>query len=425
MSLKSFLRRILSHSRFGASLYAFMFRVKRAIKSGAWSVSPGDARANGPHKFFVDLTGIAINGGKWTGVERVVRNLFLEWRKAPPEGYDVVAVAEDGARFCALEEDVIEDKVMKAEPIAFGEPIAPRYGDVFVSAFQIGMENFRTKKCFREWRQRGVRVFVTVHDLNSIRAAKYFDTDIDRYIYKKVFASVIDSCSGVVAVSRYSAEDIKKYFDETDIDAKELTIDVAHNGCKTLLLEHDRSNAERHDFLMVGQILPHKAIEQTIAAFDDLWAKSFYHRLVLLGRTAKGFSGSVELAEKIRSHPQFGRMLVWLDDASDEDLAEVYARSRALIFASYIEGFGLPLIEAAQNELPIICRDHPLYREVCGSYAFYFEDSRDSSVIADAVERWVSLDARGEAPQSKGMPYLTWEQSAARWKEVMFGRHDR
>lgn len=108
-----------------------------------------------------------------------------------------------------------------------------------------------------------------------------------------------------------------------------------------------------------------------------------------------------------------------LDSASDDELVSYYTNSAALIFASYAEGFGLPLIEAAQYELPIIARDIPIFREVAGSHAFYFDDSKDPAVIANAVDQWLTLRDSGQVPSSVGMPFLTWKESATLFADAI------
>ena len=61
-----------------------------------------------------------------------------------------------------------------------------------------------------------------------------------------------------------------------------------------------------------------------------------------------------------------------------------------LISPSEGEGFGLPLIEAAQHATPIIARDIPVFREVAGDHAFYF-DGLEASALADAIHQWLAL----------------------------------
>ena len=79
--------------------------------------------------------------------------------------------------------------------------------------------------------------------------------------------------------------------------------------------------------------------------------------------------------------------------------------------ASEGEGFGLPLVEAARHQLPIIARALPVFREVAGSHAFYF-DGWEATSLARALHEWLRLHAAGLAPTSQGMQWLTWEQSA-------------
>uniref|UniRef100_UPI0028A90E65 glycosyltransferase n=2 Tax=Pseudomonadati TaxID=3379134 RepID=UPI0028A90E65 len=74
-------------------------------------------------------------------------------------------------------------------------------------------------------------------------------------------------------------------------------------------------------------------------------------------------------------------------------------------------GFGLPLIEAAQRQLPIVARDIPVFREVAGEHAHYF-DGKQTDALKQALLTWLELNSKGLAPQSKNMPWLTWKQSS-------------
>ncbi len=71
-----------------------------------------------------------------------------------------------------------------------------------------------------------------------------------------------------------------------------------------------------------------------------------------------------------------------------------------------------PLIEAAQHKLPIIARDIPVFREVAGEYAYYF-DGKEPSDLAQSITKWLQLHASEQHPTSDNMPWLTWKESAA------------
>ncbi|WP_413700395.1 hypothetical protein ACLKMH_00330 [Psychromonas sp. KJ10-10] len=54
----------------------------------------------------------------------------------------------------------------------------------------------------------------------------------------------------------------------------------------------------------------------------------------------------------------------------------------------------------------------PIFREVAGEYAYYFENDKDPQVVANALKRWLDLYEKDEHPKSDNMPWLTWKQSA-------------
>ena len=82
------------------------------------------------------------------------------------------------------------------------------------------------------------------------------------------------------------------------------------------------------------------------------------------------------------------------------------------------EGFGLPLVEAAQHGLPIIARDIPLFREVAGEHAYYFL-GEDPKGLANTLRTWLSL---GHAvPASTDLLRMTWQQSSRQLLDIILG----
>jgi len=177
---------------------------------------------------------------------------------------------------------------------------------------------------------------------------------------------------------------------------------------------------------MVGTIEPRKGYLQAIDAFSQLWAEGVEANLVIVGK--EGWKGLPEMArrdipatiERLRSHSELDRRLYFLEGISDEYLEKVYGASTCLIAASYGEGFGLPLVEAAQHELPIIARDIPVFREVAGEHAFYFE-GLNANDLAASVREWLALHAEGRHPISAGMSWLSWKDSAAQLRSALLG----
>lgn len=74
--------------------------------------------------------------------------------------------------------------------------------------------------------------------------------------------------------------------------------------------------------------------------------------------------------EKYENNP----LIKFLDYVPNEDLEKIMSIATVLIFASYYEGFGLPILEAQSCELPVITSKGSATEEISG----------DSSILVDA-----------------------------------------
>lgn len=86
----------------------------------------------------------------------------------------------------------------------------------------------------------------------------------------------------------------------------------------------------------------------------------------------------------------------FLGYVSDAAKNETLAGSLGLIMPSLFEGFGIPLIEAAFQGKPVFCSDIPVFREVMGENAFYFDPHSPAS-IAHCIQTYVGEPAKHDA----------------------------
>ena len=181
---------------------------------------------------------------------------------------------------------------------------------------------------------------------------------------------------------------------------------------------------ERITFLMVGTIEPRKGYLQVIDAFTLLWDKDYAVNLMIVGKEGwKDLSPSMRrdiplTMDRLLNHERLNKNLFWFEGLSDEYLEKLYKASSCLIAASYDEGFGLPLIEAAQHKLPMMVRDIPVFREVATQYASYFK-AGNASELANEISDWIKLREKHEMPKSAEMPYLSWRKSAEELKKFI------
>lgn len=110
----------------------------------------------------------------------------------------------------------------------------------------------------------------------------------------------------------------------------------------------------------------------------------------------------------------------WLGFADNADLPALYSAARAFVFPSYMEGFGLPVLEAMACGTPVACANVSSVPEVCGECALQF-DPYNVEEIAQALQKLTSDEDLCRQLSAKGLErarLMTWEQTAKNMLEL-------
>jgi len=395
-------------------------------------------------RLFLDITATCRNDLK-TGIERVARALLLALLEAPPAGYRIepVYLNDTGGAWHYRSARHYTHGLLGCPPEAFvDERVEPECGDVLLGLDISGDMLVQAERAglFADYRNRGVTVYSVVFDLLPVRMPEVFPPGTDQ-IHAR-WLQTVAKFDGAICISKAVADDLVAWQEAAGFAWQDrrpfrvgwfhLGADVANSAPSVGLPD----NAEwmlgqlraRPSFLMVGTIEPRKGYLQTIEAFSQLWREGVDVNLVIVGREGwRGLPDDLrrdipQTIARLRTHPELNKRLFWLEGISDEYLEKVYAASTCLIAASYGEGFGLPLIEAAQHKLPIIARDIPVFREVAGAHASYF--SADNGVeLAREVWDWLALNEEKRVPLSEEICTLTWKQSAERLMQLCISKN--
>jgi glycosyltransferase involved in cell wall biosynthesis len=182
-------------------------------------------------------------------------------------------------------------------------------------------------------------------------------------------------------------------------------------GCADQELELMEPLYRKPFILMVGTLEPRKGYAQTLDAFECYWAKGGVAALVVVGKP--GWKTDA-LQARLRTHPEQNNRLFWFDNASDELLQLLYQAAAGVLLASEAEGCGLPLIEAAQYGKPALARNIPVFREIAGPNASFF----DAVSFAGHLESWIQ-----QIQNAKFCPGLAvqmpWSDSAVKLTEIV------
>ena len=309
------------------------------------------------------------------------------------------------------------------------EVVTPQQGDIvltldwsdrLVDAYESGFLSYLMNN--------GVMLYATIFDLLPVLMPEYFPPQAELPSHR--WLQVTAKLGGAICISQSVAAEYTAWLETQEAKKKSFTVDWFHLGADLINAHVDQGELEAIDgnvieklgakptFLMVGTVEPRKGHLQVLKSFTELWKSGVDVNLVVVGR--EGWTGVdaesrrnlPQIIEAMSQHPERDRRLFWLSDANDSTLDAIYTAASCLIFASEGEGFGLPLIEAAQKKLPIIARDLPVFREVAGDGAYYFKGS-DENALVEAVQQWLALQADDAHPKSAGIHWLTWQQSAS------------
>ena len=389
---------------------------RQAMLATAMAIAQNHPEPRAEATLFVDVSELNRRDAN-TGVQRVTRSILKQLLENPPAGYVVEPVYGTPERpgyryakkftqgFLNLDQAVAEERFIDA-----------RRGDIFLGLDLQHHVVARNRLYYPHLRDLGVKIYFVIHDLLPIQFPDYFRAgSADEH---QRWLSVISQADGVICVSRTVADQYVDWLAQSGVSRlRPLGIGWSHNGAD-LTAPATQSGPSKTaqaaltalshgpSLLTVGTIEPRKGHAQVLAAFERLWDSGHDLRLVIVGKPGWMVE---ELLEKLRHHPKVGSLLFWLEDVSDADLHRIYGACSCLIAASEGEGFGLPLIEAAQHKLQILARDIPVFREVAGAHASYF-NGRTPEALAEAIIDWLKLRAQNLQPISEGMPWVTWAQ---------------
>jgi glycosyltransferase involved in cell wall biosynthesis len=397
----------------------------RLARQCASKADPADAASGQPERqLLVDVSVIHQSDAR-TGIQRVVRSLLLQLLRAPPAGYRVCpifATRQHGYRYAAP--DFLEQPAQA--PNAAGQPVQVQSGDLFLGLDLAAHLLPRHQAQVLRWKRSGVKLHVMVYDLLPLQHPEWFNPKTTRNFKRwikwlAVYADSAVCISETVKLELGTWLSVKFDLPRTALPASAIVLGAdidasAPSGglpAKAEFLLARLRNTPA--VLMVGTLEPRKGYDQALAAFEYLWQQpGKAPLLVIVGRP--GWKTDT-LQQTLRAHPQAGKRLIWLEDASDEFLARLYVACSGVLVASRAEGFGLPLIEAALHGKPVLARDIAVFRETTVAGVEYFSGDTPQA-LATSIEYWLKSGPAVAQPTPNKRP-PTWQLAAAQLSRAL------
>lgn len=382
-----------------------------------------------PRYLFVDISELVQRDAK-SGIQRVVRSVLREMLDHAPIGFTVIPVYARPEQQGYFKATQFTQQFLGLEPSAAqqDEPILYGPGDYFLGLDLHPHLVYAQREVFGQMRARGVTVQFVVFDLLCSTMPQHFVSGSKEPFEQ--WLQVVAQSDGAICISQAVAQELEVWFAQRGVEHPK-GFKIQHfslgSDLKGSVPSMGRAETEQqlldrlkgqNNFLMVGTLEPRKGHAHALAAFELLWQAQQAVNLVIVGK--QGWLVD-DLVQKLQQHPLAGKQLFWVQGASDELLEQLYGVSRCLVVPSEGEGFGLPLIEAAYYNLPIIARDLPVFKEIAQDHAYYFAGF-EPRALAQAVQDWLVLYQRGEQPASGSIQRLTWKQSTQQLLKTVFNR---
>jgi len=279
-------------------------------------------------------------------------------------------------------------------PLMLGEEIKKSNVDVFYSPSFMPPAFSKTPFIF------------TVHDLMHL----FYYSKLHKIYYEQVIARLSQKAKKIITVSHFSKNQL---VDILGIPGE--LIKVIYNGVDSHFLENEEKyQSARPYFLYVGNRRKNKNVPAMLTAFARARIPNDF--MFFLSGNSDAALDIVIRSLGIQKRVRF------LGFIEEEDLPKLYKGAHATLFASLMEGFGLPVIESMASGTPVLTSTTSSLPEIAGRAALCV-DPTEISAIQAGIEKLVDDETFYAECILKGLERareFSWEKTAAEtWETIL------
>jgi glycosyltransferase involved in cell wall biosynthesis len=282
--------------------------------------------------------------------------------------------------------------------------------DVFVSCD--GFCSLRTK----------VPQCLVVHDLAFLHYPSFYKKSQGLF-YKKYTPRFLAKSESVATVSAFSKNDIVKQYKIADDK-----IDIVLSAAKKCFIPIDdeekiaiknKYTEGREYFVYTGAIHPRKNLMSLLKAFSVFKKRQKTNmKLMLVGRLALKYES---FTLSLKSY-KYRDDVVMTGYVSEDELVKITGAAYGMIYPSLWEGFGVPVLEAMQCDVPVITSINSAMQEIAKDAALYINPASHTDMADKMMLLYKDENLRNELIQkgSETVKEYTWESTAIKlWQSIL------
>lgn len=259
--------------------------------------------------------------------------------------------------------------------------------------------------------RKQVKPVFLIHDLIPVTHPEFCRAG-ESARHKARMRHALDSAHGVIANSRATLDALADFAASEGLALPESL--VAWLGADEKAAPASAVTPRRPYFVTVGTIEARKNHLLLLHIWERLIARlgDAAPELVLVGQ--RGWEADDVFALLDRS-PRLRRHVRELGRCDDATMLAMIDGARAVLMPSFIEGFGIPVIEALQRGTPVIATELPVFREIAGNIPRYL-DALDGHGWEAAIEEYLT-DSPERLRQLAAIPHFrppSWNGHFAR-----------
>ncbi len=270
---------------------------------------------------------------------------------------------------------------------------------------------------------RKIKIITIIHDISF----NFFPAHIkflDLLFLRLLIPISLKRADRIVAVSEFTKKEIEKYYqisaEKIEVIFNAVSEDFLRQDVSQGKLEQVREKYELPDrfLLYMGTLQPRKNLPFFIEAFAKLKQQIPDLKLVIAGNL-KAHNVDLQIENKIKQL-SLENEVIFPGFIDEDDKAAIFALAHVFVFPSLYEGFGIPILEAMSQGVPVVASNIESLKEIGSDCALFFDVQSLDNLAEKLYTACMDQKVRERLiPMGKErVSFFSWEKSARKTIET-------